>query len=161
MKKIKPSTQKYSTLTWVLVVILIISGAFLYRSLNLKKLSLAPSVTEHKVPGVILSAKTTKGLDPKTGSGLDEVTSFAVNDPVIYLALTVNKPVKGTNFEYTRYFNGSYVDHGSLKTNKDGVSYISFSWKLKNTSSKRLAGDYLVKLYTNGNYEKEVTYSVR
>ena len=161
MKKMKPSPQKYSSLTWVLVVILIISGAFLYRSLNLKKLSLAPSVTEHKAPGVILSAKTTKALDPKTGSGLAEVTSFAVNDPVIYLALTVNKPVKGTNFEYTRYFNGSYVDHGSLKTNKDGVSYISFSWKLKNTSSKRLVGDYLVKLYTNGNYEKEITYSVR
>ena len=75
--------------------------------------------------------------------------------------MNVNKPKKGTNFEYVRYFDGKYVDHKSLTTLSTNTDYVSFKWTLVNAKSMRLPGDYKVKLYTNGKFEKELSYQVR
>ncbi len=119
------------------------------------------AITPTKTAAMFLGAKTTKSIDLKTGMGGVEVKTFSSKDPVIYVVMQVNKPAKGTKFEYTRYFNGKYVDHKSLDTTKDGVSYVSFSWRLKNAKSKHLSGDYRLKLYVNGNFVKEIFYQVR
>lgn len=113
------------------------------------------------IKGMILSAQTTKALDPKTGQGLNPTTVFSARDPEIFVALSVDKPKKGTKFEYVRYLNGKYVDHKSITMVKDGSQYASFSWKLKNAQALHPAGDYTVKLYTGGNFEKEISYQVR
>lgn len=110
---------------------------------------------------MILTAKTSKTLNLKTGAAGIETTTFSARDPVIYVAIQVNKPVLGTKFEYVRYLNGKLVDHKSLATTRPSVEYVSFSWKLKDAKSKHLAGSYRVKLYTNGNFEKEVSYLVK
>lgn len=110
---------------------------------------------------MILGVTTTKTFDPKTNKGGVPVTLFTAKDPDIFAALEVNKPPKGTKFEYVRYFQGKYVDRGSLTTTKDGVDFVSFNWGLKGATSKRLLGTYLVKLYTQGNFEKEISYQIR
>lgn len=110
---------------------------------------------------IILSARTTKEVDPRTGIGKRTVTVFSTKSPVIYVSLAVARPPLGTKFEYVRYFNGKYIDHGSLETSKNAMKNISFSWKLKDINSRHLAGNYRVKLYVNGNFEKEVAFTVK
>ncbi len=120
-----------------------------------------PTATPSKTATVVLSARTTKSTDPKTGMGGVEVKTFSSKDPVIYVVMQVNKPVKGTRFEYARYYKGKYVDHKSLDVTNNGVDYVSFNWRLKSARSRHLAGDYLVKLYVNGSFVKETSYQVR
>ena len=158
---------KMKTKSLVVLVALVVVGYFGYQAIVKKSSpastlkSIQSKLNPAKTVGVIMGVKTSKSLDPKTGMAGTEVNTFSTKDPVIYVVLQVNKPAKGTKFEYTRYFNGKYVDRKSLETTKDGMNYVSFSWRLKNAQSKRLAGDYKVRLYTNGNFEREVSYQVR
>lgn len=157
----------FAPILLLVLVVLVALGYFGYQAIVKKSppastlKSIQSKLNLTKSTGMILGATTTKSVDPKTGKGGVEVTTFSTKDPVIYVALQVNKPAKGTKFEYVRYFKGKYVDHKSLETTKDEVNYVSFSWKLKGTKSKHPAGDYRAKLYTNGKFEKEVLYQVR
>ncbi len=174
--KTKSSNQKgFAPVIIVVVVVLAVVGLLAYQATvkNTVSQKTTPATQEQsffsKLLGqkppqpvqMILGAKTTKTVDPNTGTGGVEATSFSTKDPDIFIALQVNKPPKGTKFEYVRYFKGKYVDHKSLETTKAGVDYVSFNWSLKTANSKRLPGDYRVKLYTNGNFEKEISFVVR
>lgn len=174
--KTKSNQKGFASIIVVVVVVLAIAGLLAYQKIgkntSTKNASLANQAkslfsnllgqkpSQPKPTGMILGATTTKSVDPKTGKGEVEVATFSTKDPIVYVVLQVNKPKKDTKFEYVRYFNGKYVDHKSLGTTKDGVDYVSFSWRLKDSKSKHLAGDYKVKLYTNGNFEKELSYQV-
>ncbi len=173
--KIKPSNQKgFAPVAIVIMIVLAVVGLLTYQARGKNVVNQKTSAPQNqsffskllgqKPPqpvGMILGAKTTKTLDHKIGAGGLEVTTFSTKDPDIFIAVQVNKPPKGTKFEYVRYFKGKYVDHKSLETTKAGVDYVSFNWSLKTANSKRLPGDYRVKLYTNGNFEKEISFQVR
>jgi len=175
--KSKPSkNQKGVTpIAIVAVIVLAVVGLLVYQNLG-RGTSTSPTSTATKpqsffskllgqkppaTPGMILGVTTTKSFDPKINKGGVGVTSFATKDPEVFAVLEVNKPPKGTKFEYVRYFQGKYIDHGSLTTTKSGVDYVSFNFNLKTVASKRFPGTYLVKLYTQGNFEKEISYQVR
>ncbi len=156
--KTKRVNQKGFASLLLIIIVLAIAGFFVYQA---KLKNSPPSLKLAKQTRIILEAKMTNSLDPATGAGGLKVNSFSTKNPVIYLVLQVNKPPKGTKFEYVRYLNEKYVDHKSVETTKDGISYVSFSWRLKNTKSSHPAGNYRVKLYTTGTFEKEVSYQIR
>lgn len=167
------SSRGFSAVALLLIgaVVLAGGGLYLYRrqagsypeTANPPLGRVAKATTSPTQPkkGLILKAEMTKRLDTKTGQGLDAATVFSPNEPAIYMAMSVDKPVKGTKFEYVRYLNGKYVDHKSINMAQNATQYASFGWKLKSPSARHPAGDYRVKLYANGNFEKELTYQVR
>lgn len=89
------------------------------------------------------------------------LATFAKTDKNIYLALTLDKPKSGTKIEYIRYLNGKYLDSGANKILQPNVTNTSFVWSLKKPGAMRLAGIYKVKVYTNGIFEKETSYTVQ
>ncbi len=166
--KSKSNQKGFAPIILLVIVVLAVGGFFAYQKIgktqNGKSVSLFNLFENKPSPQpkvMILGATTTKSIDPETGKGGPEVATFSTKDPVIYAVLQVNKSIKGTKFEYVRYYKGKYVDHKSLETTKDGVDYVSFSWKLKTAKSRHLPGDYKIKLYTNGNFEKELSFIVR
>ena len=44
---------------------------------------------------------------------------------------------------------------------KANTNNVSFNWTLKKLGTTHLAGNYKVKVYTNGVFEKETTYIVQ
>jgi hypothetical protein len=123
-------------------------------------LSPKPTLPRSKTPGVITSIQTASALDAQ-GKAVALVTTFAKTDKNIYLTLTINKPTIGTKIEYIRYLNGKYLDSGTNKLLKDDVTNTSFAWSLKKTGAIHLVGTYKVKVYTNGVFEKETSYTVQ
>lgn len=161
---IKSNQKAFAPVIVLVALALVVGGFLLYQKTGkpfVKQNIPATSPNKNVSVGMVLNAITTRDIDPKTGKGGVEVTTFSTKDPIIFVVMQVNKPVKGTKFEYIRYYKGKYVDHKSLETTKDGIDYVSFSWKLKSATSGHLPGVYKVKLYTNGNFEREVTYMVR
>lgn len=175
MKKI-PATKGFAPL--VAVVILAVIGLtvyFVYQKSFLKTKGSGPKTFQglglstpgsipflrSKAPGIIISAVTAKGIDPKTGEAVNPGTVFSTNEPNISLVLTIKPSPAGTRFEYVRYLNGKYLDNRSLKTTKNGVKNVSFTWKLKTSTSTRRPGMYTVKVYTQGIFEKQISYTVR
>lgn len=168
MRKTSQANGFGAVLVLIAAAALLVGGVVFYRqrvnNLGLnqpatQKDSLSPSKLATK--GMIMSAQTTKSLDPKTGQGSNPTSVFSPQVPEIFVAMKVNSPKKGTKFEYVRYLNGKYVDHKSIAMAKDGSQYASFSWRLKNAQAVHPVGDYKVKLYTNGNLEKEISYQVK
>ena len=119
-----------------------------------------PTLPRSKAPGVITNVMTSSSLDAQ-GKALTPTTTFAKTDKNIYLALTLNKPKIGTKVEYIRYLNGKYLDSGTNKILKPNVTNTSFIWSLKKTGAMHLVGIYKVKVYTNGVFEKETSYTVQ
>ncbi len=122
--------------------------------------TIQPTKPRSKAPGIIGSVVTTKALDTKTGYALNPTTSFATTDKTIYLVLTVNTSKVGTKFEYVRSLNGKFLDNRSITLIKP-VNVVSFDWRLKKVGATHLPGTYKVKVYTNGVFEKEISYSVQ
>ncbi len=123
-------------------------------------LSPKPTLPRSKAPGVITNILTALSLDAQ-GKAVDPATTFTKTDKGIYLVLTVNKPKIGTKIEYIRYLNGKYLDNGVNKILKPNVTNTSFIWSLKKPGAVHLVGTYKVKVYTNGIFEKETSYTVR
>jgi len=123
-------------------------------------LSPQPTLPRSKAPGVITSVLTASALDPQ-GKAVAPATTFAKTDNNIYLSLTLNKPKIGTKIEYIRYLNGKYLDSGADKILRPNVINTSFIWSLKKPGATHLPGNYRVKVYTNGVFEKETSYTVQ
>ncbi len=114
-----------------------------------------------KAPGIVTQVSLSKTLDPKTGLALNPTTTFSKTDPTIYAVVTLSNPPVGTKIEYVRYLNGRLLDNRSTSTTKVTDKSIVFDWKLKKTGATHLVGNYRVKIYTNGVFEKEINYSVQ
>lgn len=126
-----------------------------------KKLPTTSTRPRSKAPGVVTQVAAAKGIDQKTGEAAGTTSLFSKTDKTIYLVLTLKNPKVGTRFEYTRYLNGKFLDNGSLKMKKATTNNVSFDWTLKKPGAFHLAGNYLVKVYTNGVFEKEINYKVQ
>jgi len=114
-----------------------------------------------KAPNVITQVTTARGLDIKTGEAVNPASQFSKTDKAIYVVLTLKNPKVGTKFEYTRYLNGKFLGNGNLTMKKTNTNNVSFNWTLKKPGATHLVGNYRVKVYTNGVFEKEVSYQIR
>ncbi len=121
---------------------------------------LKPTLPRSKTPGIITSVVTSTALDAQ-GNAAGPSSSFLKTDKTIYLVLIFNNPKVGTKFEYIRYLNNKFLDNGSLKIMKPNLTNASFVWSLKKPGATHLPGNYRVKVYTNGIFEQEVSYTVQ
>ncbi len=114
-----------------------------------------------KAPGMITQVVTTKAIDSKTGQAVSPTNTFSKTDRVIYLVIALKNPTVGTKIEYTRYLNGKFLDNRSLTVARANTNNIIFDWTLNKPGAAHLAGNYKVKVYTNGIFEKEINYLVQ
>ncbi len=114
-----------------------------------------------KAPGIVTQVSLSKTLDPKTGLTLNPTTTFSKADPAIYAVVVLNNPPVGTKIEYVRYLNGKLLDNRSVSTSKATDRSIVFNWNLQKPDATRMVGNYRVKIYTNGIFEKETNYTVQ
>ncbi len=117
-----------------------------------QKSATTSSEPRSKAPGVIIQVVVARGVDP--------ASQFSKTDKAIYLVLTLKNPKVGTKFEYTRYLNGKFLDNGNLTTKKANTNNVSFNWTLKKPGATHLVGNYKVKVYTYGVFEKEVSDTI-
>lgn len=114
-----------------------------------------------KASGVITQVVTAKGVDLKTGEAINPISQFSKTDKTIFVVLTLKNPKVGTKFEYVRYLNGKFLDHGNLTISKASTNNVSFNWILKKPGLAHPIGNYKVKVYTNGVFEKDINYIVQ
>lgn len=126
-----------------------------------KKLPTSSAMPRSKAPDVVTKVVTSKGVDTKTGEAVSTTSLFSKTDKSIYAVLTLKNPKVGTKFEYTRYLNGKFLDNGSLEMKNATTNNVSFHWTLNKPAAFHLSGDYKVKVYTNGVFEKEVNFKVQ
>ncbi len=160
--------------TLLLIVVLLGVGYLGYRSLSTssqpsnQKTIATPqpknsttSTPRSKAPGIVTQISLAKTIDQKTGVAINPVTSFSKTDPAIYAVVTLSNPPVGTKIEYVRYLNNKLLDNRSTSTTKVTAKSIVFDWKLKKPDATRMVGNYRVKIYTNGVFEKEINYTVQ
>lgn len=120
-----------------------------------------PTLPRSKAPGIVVSLVTAKGIDSKTGEAVNPTSVFLTTDKSIYAVTTLSNAKIGTRIEYVRYFNNKFLDNGSLPVTKLTTNNISFVWTLKKARATHPVGNYKIKVYTNGIFEKETSYSVQ
>lgn len=109
-------------------------------------------------PDIITSAVFTTSVD-STGAPVGSTTEFTPSTPKVYVVLGLKNAKASQRVEYTRYLNGKFVDNGSIPL-KDNAKYASFAFTLQ-PGKTRPTGTYIVKVYTNGVYERSATYTVK
>lgn len=155
----------------LIVAALAVGGYFAYQSFKGKSQPSSTTPTtitgnkkpalRSKAPGIVTQITLTKTIDPKTGSAISPANIFSKTDPTIYTVITLNNPPAGTKIEYTRYLNGKFLDNRSTATTKATDKSVIFNWSLKTPGATHLVGSYKVKIYTNGIFEKEISYTVQ
>ncbi len=120
-----------------------------------------PTLARSKAPGIIVSVVTAKSIDPKTGEAVNPTAIFLTRDKSIYAVTTLQNAKIGTRIEYVRYLNNKFLDNRSITITKLNTNNTSFVWTLKNSTATHPAGEYKVKVYTNGIFEKEISYTVQ
>ncbi len=171
MKKLTARNKLgFAPISLILIVILIAGASytgyrFFTNNSQIPQLSIGQKSQDakprSKAPGIITQVVMAKGIDQKTGEAVDSSSSFSKKDKNIYVVLTLKDPKVGTRFEYTRYLNGKFLDNGSLEMKKAATNNVSFNWMLKKPDAAHLAGSYVIKVYTNGVFEKETQYKVK
>ncbi len=167
---VMPQESQSKTLWYLLgalAIALVVAGAFFWKGQgSVSQISPQQSKTatstlpRSKAPGIVTALSAATSLDAK-GNPIAITSAFKITDRNIYLVASINKPVVGTKLEYIRYLNGKYLDNGTLKITKPNLLHVSFVWSLKTAAAKRPIGNYIVKVYTNGIFEKEVSYVVK
>jgi len=123
--------------------------------------SVQPTKPRSKIPGMIISIATAKGIDSKTGEAVNPTSVFLTTDKSIYVVMALQNVKMGTRIAYTRYLNNKFVDNRSIGITKPNTNNSSFVWTLKKLGATHPVGNYRVKVYTNGIFEKEITYIVQ
>ena len=178
--KINPATEKkfqqgfgHIILIIIVAAVLAVGGYFAYQRMvpakvfNPAKPPSAPAVAisqRSKAPGIITQITMAKTIDPNTSKAIVVASKITATDPAVYAVLTLNKAPVGTKIEYIRYYskdgsNFKPLDHKSLTIAKVNAQYAAFNWNLTG-NAKRVPGSYLIKTYTNGRFERAVTYTV-
>lgn len=173
LSDLQQSSQKPSKTLWYLLAagaVLILLGAVIFLSQRgtstqptprQQTLPSLPAKPRSKAPGIVTSVVTAKSVDPTTGIALTPSPTFLTTDKTIYLIVSVTTPKIGTKIEYSRYLNGKFLDNKSIAILKPNLTNVGFNWTLKKAGATHLAGEYRVKVYTNGVFEKETTYRVQ
>ncbi len=123
--------------------------------------SAKPTLPRSKTPGIITQVMTAKSINPTTGEVVNPTVDFVSTDKNIFLVLSLKNPKVGSKFEYVRYLNNVYLDKGSLAVTKPSTNNLSFVWTLKKVGATHQAGQYRIKVYSNGIFEKEISFTVR
>jgi hypothetical protein len=118
----------------------------------------ASQTTKLSHPGIIASEVFAPSID-SSGAPLGQVMSFMTSTPKIYAVLGLSDAKATQHIEYTRYLDGKFIDNGSVPI-KDGAKYASFSFALL-PGKAHAPGTYIVKVYTDGVYERSATYTVK
>lgn len=177
---VQPSMKQSSYLKWgiiggVVFLVLLESLYFFKKSSTPASVSIqVPQVTQQavfpsvqptklrsKTPGIIVNVATAKGVDLKTGEAVSPTTVFLATDKSIYVVMTLRNVKVGTRIAYTRYLNNKFIDNRSMAITKSNTNNTNFIWTLKKLGATHPVGNYLVKTYTNGVFEKETTYIVQ
>lgn len=164
------SSKKMWYVVAALLVIVFLGGNFLYTKKSDKVTQQTTGVQQptmqqkttlprSKALGIVTGVVTATSLDAK-GNPVFPVSSFSATTKTIYLAVSLNNAKAGTKVEYVRYLNGKYLDKKALKIMKQNATNGSFVWSFINPGTKRKVGKYRVKVYSNGIFEKEMTFTV-
>ncbi len=143
-----------------IIAVLLIGGVYFLLQKQTPTPNPKPAISRSKAPNVITNVVTSSSIDSK-GNAVAPTTNFSKTEKTIYLVLTLNKPKVGTKVEYIRYLNNKLLDNNSLKLTKPDMTNASFAWSLKKPNAIRLVGNYKVKVYANGIFEKETGYTVK
>ncbi len=151
-----------SRLTLLVIAAVLAVGYLPYEILLPKPASLTPiqAGPRSQAPGIITRLVMAKGIDIKTGEAVGETVSFSQTESVIYAVMTLKRPPKGTRFAYVRYLNGKFLDNRSMEVTKTSTNDVSFNWKLKKPGDTHPVGNYRLKVYTDGVFEKDINYTV-
>lgn len=158
------STGQQGSAHIILVVVIVVAviGALGYVAYNQFNKKTATTTTANQIkttkPDVIATAQFATSIDA-SGVAVNPTTTFATTDQSIYLVANVAGVKPTTRIAYTRYLNDKFVDNGSIPAGKEGAKTVNFAFKEK-AGAKRPAGTYKLKLYTNGAFEKEATFTV-
>lgn len=110
--------------------------------------------------GTVVSVVCARVYDPQSNRAQQETWVFTPNDPQIVLGVTLAGYPAGSRCEIVRYWNGKYLDHGSVVVKKPVASTVFFTWTLAKPDTSHLPGPYQVKVFVNGRYAREVAYTV-
>ena len=167
MKKLPAQTKSGFAPLIILLVVAVVGVSyigyryFIARPQTLQTPPTASVKPRSKAPEIAIQVVTAKGIDLKTGEAVGTTSLFSKTDKTIYVVLTLKNPKVGTKFEYTRNLNGKFLDNGSLEMKNAATNNVSFDWTLKKPGAFHPVGNYLVKVYTNGIFEKEIKYQVQ
>lgn len=165
MKKLPAQTKSGFAPIIILLVVAVVGVSYIgYRYFSAKpQTTQVPASVKprSKAPGTITQVVAAKGIDQKTGEAVGVTSLFSKTDKTIYVVLTLKNPKVGTKFEYTRNLNGKFLDNGNLEMKNVATNNVSFVWTLKKPGASHLEGNYLVRVYTNGIFEKEIGYQVK
>lgn len=87
------------------------------------------------------------------------VTTFGPGDSSIYCVMSLAGVLKVTALQFTRYFNGAYIDSGVVNPPVDYPPYFYFYWH--KYAGQYPAGTYQIKIYINGYYQRTISYVVQ
>jgi len=112
-----------------------------------------------KPPDIILKAITATSVDPLTGDAVSPSNVFNSTDKTLFIVLQLNNAKYGTKISYTRYLNNKFLDNKTFTLKKNSSTLFNFDWSIKNGTS-RPKGKYKVRLYSNGIYERTVSFTI-
>ena len=110
--------------------------------------------------GSVVSVLCSRAYDPQKNLAADFTWDFSRLDRQIVLGVTLQGYPPGSRCEVVRYWNGKYLDHGSVAVKKPGAGTVFFTWTLTKPGASHPVGPYRVKVFVNGRYAKEIAYTV-
>lgn len=111
--------------------------------------------------GHINRGLTGSAIDVSTGKIVKAARIFTPDDKTVYLELDLNFAPKGTVFDYIRYKEGRYVDHGELVLDKSNTQNILFNWTINNLLANIRDGKWKIVTYDNGILSKRIAYEIK
>lgn len=159
MKKLA-NERGFIHLVLLLLLVVVIVGAlgYAYFSHQISKTTTKSSSSKAlSHPGVVSSESFAASID-SMGTAVNPSAKFTTTTPNIYVVVGLSNATS-QRVEYTRYLSGKFVDNGSIPLTS-GAKYASFKFALK-TGQSRHVGSYLVKVYTNGVYERSASFVVQ
>ncbi len=123
--------------------------------------SVQPTKPRSKAPGIVSSVVAAKSVDPKTGDAVNPTSVFLTTDKSIYIVTSLQNAKVGTKIEYVRYLSNKFLDNRSITITKPSTNNTSFVWTLRKPGATHPIGNYRVKVYTNGVFEKEIMYIIQ
>jgi hypothetical protein len=156
--------QGFVELALLIVLTLILAGVGFYayqQSQNAKRTAANPPAANNaaKHPGVVQAVQLSTAVDAK-GLAVAPKTAFAPSEAKINAVVQLKGAKKDARFEYVRYRDNKFVDNGSVKVAKEAAQTAQFKFALK-PGRMHPKGNYMIKVYTNGVFEKAVRYSVQ
>ena len=161
MKKFNQTGNINLILIGILVVVISVVVFFGYSKFSKKATPSLKNVQETVSDLFVVKAITAKAINDKTGEPINPTKYFSPTQADIFLVNSLKSAPLGTHIEFVRYFNGIYLDHGSVTLSKANLKNVSFNWGLKKGVSKHKAGIYRVRVYSNGKLEKRLNYVVQ